>query len=88
MSSESSCLTSAGKLFQAVIVEGKKEFEYRAVRENIPCKLSELRKLYLDVFPTFRKYLLLNQKTETEHLFGILLRSVFILKIDNNSFEQ
>ena len=46
------CLASAGRLFNVLIEEGKKEFEYIAVRENIVCKLSEVLKLYLEAFPT------------------------------------
>ena len=52
VSRDSVCLASVGRLFQALIEDGKKEFEYEVVRANIVCKLSELRKLYLEAFPT------------------------------------
>ena len=48
---DSVCLASVGRLFQALIDDDKKEFEYKVVRANIDCKLSELYKLYLEVFP-------------------------------------
>ena len=45
-------LMSSGRLFQALIVEGKKELLYKLVLHKIVCKSFSFLKLYLDLLPT------------------------------------
>ena len=37
VSTDAICLASVGRLFQALIEDGRKEFEYRAVHKYIVC---------------------------------------------------
>ncbi|KAH3785565.1 hypothetical protein DPMN_163656 [Dreissena polymorpha] len=48
----STSFASSGSEFQAEIVEGKKEFRYKAVLERTPSKLDQLRNDLVDRSPT------------------------------------